>query len=408
VVVASLDGTITKASSDLIEEILEKDSPELKAVVLLLDTPGGSMDATFKIVESIERSRVPVIGYVYPDGGKAWSAGTYILLSTHVAAMAPHTIAGSCQPVSFSPTEGSKPISDPKTINALIAFLVERAKMHNRNETAARLFIQENLNVNSDEAKKLGVIEVLASSINELLAKVDGMSVKTTKGVETLRLSGARTVKWSPSLRVLFLRSISEPILAFLLFTIGIYALIFGFSTPGLGGEIVGAICLILGLVGLGLTGANTSALLLMGLGAVLLVAELLTPGFGIKGGGGLFCLILGSLLLFPHPWMVSPQWFEFFITAVIAVSVVLGGFFTFVIYKVVKARRMRPTMKQMLGEIAEAVDEIGPEKLGFVQYQGEYWKAKSDVSIKAGEKVAISAKEGPILIVHPYEKQKP
>jgi len=404
----SLDGTITMASSELVEEVLEKDSPELKAVVLLLDTPGGSMDATFKIVESIERSRVPVIGYVFPEGAKAWSAGTYILLSTHIAAMAPHALAGSCQPVSFSPTEGSKPISDPKIINALTAFLVERAKMHNRNQTAARLFVQENLNVNSDEAKRLGVIEVLASSIGELLARVDGMSVKTAKGVETLHISGAQTVRRSPSLRVLFLKTISEPMIAFLLFTIGIYALIFGFSSPGLGGEIVGAICLILGLIGLGLTGANTSALLLMGLGAVLLIAEVLTPGFGIKGGAGLFCLVLGSLLLFPHPWMVSAQWFEFFMTAVIAVAVVLGSFFTFVIYKVAKARRMRPTQKQIVGETAQAVDEISPNKLGFVQYQGEYWKAKSDVSIKAGEKVVISRKEGPILIVHPYEKQEP
>ncbi|MEE9585844.1 MAG: ATP-dependent Clp protease proteolytic subunit, partial [Nitrososphaerales archaeon] len=215
-------------SVELVREALNSAAVSATPVILTINTPGGSLDATFDIIEEIERAEVPVIGYVYPTGSTAWSAGTYILLSTHIAAMAPHTLLGSAQPVSVQPFGGAEPVNDPKVLNALTAYIVERARMHGRNETAARLFVIENLNLAAEEARENGVIDILAPSLPELLEMIDGKVVDTIQGPYTLRTSGARTVDWSPSIRIIVLQVLSEPMVSYLLFIIGIYALIFG------------------------------------------------------------------------------------------------------------------------------------------------------------------------------------
>ncbi len=207
-----------------------------------MNTPGGQLEATFKIIELIEASKIPVISFVYPSGAKAWSAGTFVLISSHIAAMAPYTIIGSAQPVSYSPIEGSEPIEDSKIINALSAFIAEKAKMHNRNETCARLFVEENLNLNSDYALKFRAIDLIALNIEELVDKLDGIKVKTAYGTSTLRTKNAIRIDYSQSLKVAFLTFISDPILAFLLFSVGLYAIIFGLASPGYGAEVLGAI----------------------------------------------------------------------------------------------------------------------------------------------------------------------
>jgi len=404
VVVVKLDGTITPMSAELVDEALSQASENSQPVLLLLNTPGGNLDATFKIISSIEQSSVPVIGYVQPAGATAWSAGTYILLSTHIAAMAPHTIIGSGQPVSFSPFGGTQPINDTKIINALTAFLVEKAEMHGRNQTAAKGFILENLNMNAEDAKRYGVIEVVASSVDELLEEVDGTTITTTQGAFTLHSRGAETIHWSPSPRLTILRPLSDPMMAFFLFIIGLYALIFGLTSPGIGGEVVGAVLFVLGLIGLGVTGVNVGALILIGLGAALLIAELLTPGFGIMGGAGFSCTIIGSFLLFPSPWIVSPEWLNSLFTVTLAVPIAVGVFFIFAAYKVIKARRRRPVIGLMVGDKAEALEEIKPDKIGFIVYRGEYWKARSGSKIRPKQRVVITGKEGPVLVVKPEE----
>ena len=394
-------------SVELLKEALtyaeESDSP----LILLLNTPGGSLDATFEIIKLIESSKVPVIGYVYPSGATAWSAGTYILFSTHIAAMAPHTIIGSCQPIALS-FSGGQPVNDTKTINALTAFLVERAKMHNRNETVAKLCVQENLNLDNKEAKKWGVIEFIANSIDDLKTKIDGLTVLTASGNFTIKSKDANTINWSPSIRIRVLKTLSEPMIAFFMLMVGLYLLIFGLTSPGVGGEVVGGILLLLGLIGLGMIkDVNFGALLLIALGAILLLYELFTPGFGIVGGSGLVCMLIGSLLLFPREWAISHEWITTLYLASITIPLLLGGFFIFAAYKVIKARRKPPFLKYIIkGEEAVAVDEITPEKPGFVIYRGEYWKARSDTVIKQNENVIIVGKEGPILIVKPKREK--
>jgi len=401
--IVTLEGSISPMSSELVNEALNSASASGTPVILIINTPGGSLDATFNIIEALDQSDVPVIGYVFPAGSKAWSAGTYILLSTNIAAMAPHTILGSAQPVLMDPLGGAVPIEDPKVLNALEAFLVEKAHMHGRNETASRLFVLDNLNLSAEEAKESGVIEIIASSIDELIEILDGTVINTIDGPFTLETSGAETIQWSPSLRITVLQFLSDPMISYLLFIIGIYALIFGVTSPGYGGEVLGAILVILGIIGLGITGVNFGAIILLGIGAIFLLAELFTPGFGILGGGGLFSMLVGGMLLIPAgPWIVSQEWLNTLRITVLLVPPIVGSFFIFAAYKILKARKLQPFIKGVVDGIGEASDDLSPKKIGFVLYQGEYWKAKTRFSVKRGTKVKILKRDGMLLTVEP------
>ncbi len=410
VIVIEIRDTITAATADMVEEAVKhSEETGAEALVIILDTPGGQLDSTFKIIDTIERSSLPVVSFVYPKGAKAWSAGTLILIGSHVAAMAPHTIIGSAQPVAYSPLGESEPVEESKVLNALSQFIVERARMHGRNETAARLFITENLNLNSDDALRLNVIDVQASDIDELLVKIDGFTVTTAKGPVTIMTKGVNVSEYSPSLRVSVLRTLSNPLLAYLLFTLGIYAFIFGISSPGYGGEIIGVVAILTGLIGLGFD-INFGAILIIGLGAVLMIAEAYTSGFGILGGAGLFCLIIGSLLIIPFTpsrWLITPEWIGYFVSIVLAVVLTLGVFTLFMVYKVIRAKRKKPFIKGVIGSEVEAIEDIEDGKIGFVRFKGEYWQARAEGNIKAETKALVIKKDGPRLIIKPIEKKK-
>ena len=396
VMVVALDDAITPASDDIVlEAIVQAEAKGCEALVITLDTPGGGLAETKEISGLVERTSVPVIGYVYPSGATAWSAGTVILLSSDIAAMVPGTIIGSAQPVQIGPT-GTEPVNDSKVINAVVALAEEKARMHGRNTTAAREFVLSNLNLNAEDALKIGVIEFVSPNLESLMEDVDGQKVKN----RTLATSGAEIVRFEPSFRLHVLAVLSDPLLAGLLLIVGLYALIFGLSNPGLGAELVGVITLALGLIGLGFS-VNLGALFLIVLGLVLLLVELNSPGFGLLGAAGLACMIVGSVLLVP---IGSPDWYtpaaykrNAFIALIIP-SLVIGGFFVFALYKVAEAKR-RPTYYQkMEQEVAEALDRIDPR--GHVMYNGEYWVAESEETIEPGELVEVVGKERTILKV--------
>ena len=406
ILIVTLEGSISPMSSELVNEALNSASASGTPVILVINTPGGNLDATFNIIEALDKSDVPVIGYVFPAGSKAWSAGTYILLSTNIAAMAPHTIIGSAQPVLMDPLGGAVPIEDPKVLNALDAFLVEKAHMHGRNETASRLFVLDNLNLSAEEAMEKGVIEIVASSIDELIEMLDGTIIETVDGPFTLKTLDAETVQWSPSLRITVLQFLSEPMLSYLLFIIGIYALIFGVTSPGYGGEVLGAIFVILGIIGMGITGVNIGAIILLGIGVIFLMTELFSPGFGILGGGGLFSMLVGGMLLIPAgPWIVSQEWLNTLRMTILLVPLIVGVLFIFAAYKILKSRKLKPFIKGAVGGIGESADDLSPKKVGFVLYQGEYWKVKTRFSIKRGTKVKILKRDGMLLTVEPIEE---
>jgi len=390
VMMVSLDGSITPASDDIVEDaITQAEVRGCQALLITLDTPGGGLTETKVITSFIERTPLPVIGYVYPSGATAWSAGTLILMSTDVAAMAPNTIIGSAQPVQIGPT-GSEPVNDTKVINAVVALIEDEARTHGRNETAAKEFVTSNLNLNAETAKEYGVIEFVSSNPQSLLEDVNGLHVKN----RTLNTSGAEIIVFQPDPRLQALKIISDPLLAGLLVLVGIYALIFGLSNPGLGAELFGVIVLSLGLIGLGFS-VNIGAVFLLILGLVLLLLELNSPGFGVFGLTGMICLILGTVLLVP---INSPDWFipadykRNMLLALFMPSAVIGVFFVIVLYKVAEARRRPHFSEDVLVDEAEALDRIAPR--GHVLYNGEYWMAESDEPIEPGETVMVVGKE--------------
>nr|WP_318531546.1 nodulation protein NfeD [Methanohalophilus profundi] len=271
VLVLEISDSITPVSDDMVNNALAiAETEDYEALIITLNTPGGGLQETLNIIESIDASPVPVIGYVYPEGTKAWSAGTLILISTDIAAMAPFTVIGSAQPVQASPAGGSEPINDSKIINAIVALSKEKASKHDRNVTAAELFITENLNLNAEEARNSNVVEYIAEDIPELLEQVDGETIKNRQ----LNTSGADISNYEPGLNLYLMNIISNPIISSLLLMIGIYAIVLGISSPGAGAEIFGAILISLGLIGMGFD-VNIASLFLIGLGVVLLILEL-------------------------------------------------------------------------------------------------------------------------------------
>ncbi|MEA1985840.1 MAG: nodulation protein NfeD [Euryarchaeota archaeon] len=405
VLVVDLSDSITPASDDIIKEALTAaEEKGVEALIITLNTPGGGVDETLKIIESMQQSPIPVIGYVYPEGTKAWSAGTLILISTDIAAMAPHTIIGSAQPVSMSPG-GIEPIEDSKIVNALVERATENARMHGRNETATERFITENLNLNAEKALEYGVIEFVASDIEDLLTQVDGQVIKDHE----LDTREAEIIYHQPSLGLSLMDIISDPIISSLLLMLGIYGIVLGISNPGFGAEIFGVVAITLGLIGMGFD-VNIAALFLIGVGVVLLVLELQAPGFGVFGVAGVVCLMAGSIFLIP---MDFPRWYtpanvqQSMIFAVVVPTVIVGLFFAFALYKVIEVRHRKPVIgEDPTGDTAEAIDPIGPARPGYVRYQGEYWKARSEDDIDVGDRVVITGKDGPVLLVKMSDEQ--
>ena len=392
-----LQGPITPASDDIVSSALqEAEREKSSAVMLLLDTPGGGLTETYEILKLMEESKVPVIGYVYPSGAAAWSAGTLILIGSDVAAMAPHCIIGSAQPVQLSPLGQVEPVNDSKTTNAIVALIREKARSQGRNETAAEEFVLSNLNLNAEQAKEYGVIEYVAASPEELLAQINGSRAKNI----TLNTTTARIEDFELPLNLRLLRALSDPTLAGILMLVGLYALIFGLSSPGIGSEALGVVALAMGLIGLGFN-VNAGAIFLILLGLGLILAELHSHTFGILALAGLACVMVGSILFVPTSfpeWYVPGGYQRSMAMAIILPSLILAAFVAFAMYKVAKARFAPLASGRLVGETAEALDRLDRE--GYVLFQGEYWRAEAEEPVEKGERVVILAKEGERLKV--------
>ncbi len=411
VVLVSITDEIDQTTADAFANAMAyARAHDAQAVIALLNTPGGGLQQTFAMASLIQNSTIPVIGYVSPSGAAAWSAGTFLLLSSHVAAMANHTVIGSCQPVEIGIT-GTRLIDDSKTINALVGWLQERAQMYDRNETLAAEFITQNRNVNATVARQLGVVEVLADSIPELLMVLDGRNVSVVSGTVTLETAGAPQLTYERPLSLRLYSLLTNPILSALLLMLGVFALLIGLSTPGYGAEVFGGIMILLGLVGIGFSISALSIIFII-LGAVLLLVEIyVTPGFTVVGIGGIICLVFGGVFLIPsyptREWLISGDYMTTAFLILLLVIIIFAVFFAFVLYKVIQIRRKRPSIGVFAGETAVTLDLLAPGKPGYVRYKGEYWLATSAVEIEPGTKVLILRKEEQLLHVQPLHSPK-
>ncbi len=410
VIVAEITDTIDQGSVEIIKESIQKAKTEKsEAIILLLDTPGGGLSETFEIADLLHNSSIPVIGYVSPKGAKAASAGTFILMCTHIAAMTDYTIIGSCQPIEIS-IEGAKLINDSKRINFLVAWIQTRAEMYNRNKTIAGQFITRNLNLNATDAKQLGIIEYVSNSVDQLLKDIDGIQVNISGVITTLNTKNAKQIKYSPSIKIQIIKFISNPVLTSLLLMLGIFALIFGISSPGYGAEVFGVIAILLSLIGSGFNISEISIIFII-IGCVLLLIEIFaTPGFGVIGIGGIICLVIGSIFLIPNystsrEWMISMDWINDLIIIIIAAAILVAIFFGFLLYKVLQIRTKKSAIGTFIGEKAKTIDRLTPDKTGYIRFKGELWQAKSETTIEPNTKIIIIGKDETTLIVKQKEK---
>lgn len=405
VLVLDISGPITPVSDDIVADAIAfAENDNYEALLITMNTPGGGLEETLDIIEQIAATDVPVIGFVYPEGTKAWSAGTLILISTDIAAMAPFTIIGSAQPVSVTPG-GSEPVDDAKIVNALVTRATENAKKHNRNQTAAEEFITKNLNLDAETALEYEVIEYVSPSIANLLSQVNGLEIKG----KVLNTEGADITYYQPSLRLEFMSIISNPIVSSLLLLLGIYAIILGISNPGFGAEIFGVIAITLGLVGTGFD-VSTGAVFLIIVGVILLLLEFQAPGFGVFGVAGFVCIIAGSVLLAPtdFPRNYTPAEFQrTMILYIVTPTVFLGLFLLFALYKIVEVKKRKPLFGELIGDTGQAVDPIGDGNEGYILLRGQHWKARSSDLIVKGDKVRVIEKDGVVLVVEKLKDEQ-
>lgn len=397
-----VNDTVTSGTAAYITRaIKETDKNQAEALVLILDTPGGLVSSTLDIVEAISASPVPVITYVHPRGAISASAGTFILLSGHLAAMAPGTTCGAAMPIRIG-SLGKYQAADEKTIKFMAEHMKSIAEERGRPADLARRFVSENLSLSNRDALMQGVVDLEAADLSDLLIKVDGHSVQTQSAQHTLHTAGASVRSLDISFRERIIHHISNPMLALFLIIIGLYGLIFAFHSPGfLLPEVLGSISLILGLYGIGLFAVNLTAGLLIILGLGLLIAEAYTSTSGILGIGGIASLVLG-ILLFPVEPLLPVSWWSSFRFMAVGIGVVGAGFLSIILGGIWRLRRIMPVHGSMefVDRSGLVVQDLLPR--GLVKVQGEIWQAQSldGQDILAGSKVKIINKEDLFLLV--------
>lgn len=427
--VLEVNGAIGVGTSDYLRRALEQAQAEgVVLVVLRLDTPGGLVTSMREIIKMLLATEVPVVTYVAPSGARAASAGTYIVYASHVAAMAPGTNLGAATPVRMGGPPGmpSQPAPrrdgdkkgedgeddkaplpgtamERKIINDSVAYIRSLAYMRGRNADWAEKAVREAVSLPADDALKENVIDLIADDLDDLLAKLDGRSVKI--GDKELRLETADigVVEIAPDWRAQFLAVITDPSIAYILMMIGIYGIIFEFWNPGfvLPG-VLGAISLLLGLGALSVLPINYAGLALMLLGIGFMVAEAFTPSVGVLGIGGLVAFVIGSIFLIDTgvPEMAI-SW-----PLIAAASATTGGFMMLVVGAALKARTSPVVsgVEDMIGDPARVVEWA--EDGGRVRFRGELWNARAAVPLAPGRQVRVRGLDGLTLIVEPDAKE--
>ncbi len=396
VLVTEVDGSITPVIADLLEDgIRTAEENGHSAFVVELDTPGG-LDASMRdIVQDFFGAKVPVVVYVAPSGARAASAGTFITMAAHVAAMAPGTTIGAATPVDLQGGE----ISD-KIINDAVSFARSVAGFRDRNVEFAVDAVREGRSITADEAVQLGVVDLVVRDSNTLLEMIDGRTVIVADGSEvTLQTGGAGIETYDPGFFRNVLRLLADPNLAFLFISLGTLAVVYEVANPGLGlAGIIGVILLILGFFSLAVLPVNAAGAALLILAAGLFVGELFVPGIGVLGAGGTIALLLGGLFLFEGPFGVSPA-VLWPVALVVGAGVLLAARLTW------RARRAPSAsgLEALIGR--EAVVRVADGLSGEAFVEGAWWRVRSRSGhLTEGQTVTVVATEGLELIVDTEE----
>lgn len=402
--VLTADGVVNPVMDRYVDRGIDAaEDREASAVIIRLNTPGGLMTSMDRIVQRILTSEVPVVVYVWPPGGQAASAGTFITLASHVAVMAPGTVIGSATPVDASGGDIEGDLGNKVMENA-VAKARGLASERGRNADWAESAVRDGISDEANEALKLGVVDLIARDLDGLLNEIDGRQVELQNGRQvTIRTAEAPVVHNERNFIEDLLDIIADPNIAFLLLSLGSLALFIEIINPGhIFPGVFGVIALLLGFFALSVLPFNWAGVALILFAFILFGLEIFVTSGGVLGVGGVVSLILGGLLLTsgnPPGFQISP-WVVFTLAAV------LGSVVLFVLLNIVRIRRMpaQVGVETVLGRSAVARSSLDPS--GYVMLDGEYWSAESeDGTVQPGERVVVTEITGLKLKVKKAEE---
>ena len=413
--VAELDGAINPVSQRFISRVIDKGEKEgAEVAILKLDTPGGLLSSTRKIVQDFLGDQVPTVVYVFPPGAQAASAGTFITASANFAVMAPGTNIGAAAPVSAGGGDIDETL-ESKVVQDTLALMRSIAEIRGRNSEALEDTITKPTpkSYDSEEAVKLNVVDFIAQDVPDLLRQIDGRTVETASGPRTLNTQGLALREINMNFIEKFLFFLADPNVAFLLLSLGGLGLVIELFNPGLMiPGVVGAILLLVAFVSLGNLPVNWAAVGFIILAGALALAEVYVSGFGVLGIGAIVSFFFGGLLLFnsfgtPSPTLAPTSvslWLLVSTTGVFA----LAGIWVFltIIQSRRAAGRVAPLPSPLIGAVGVVTTDLAPR--GTVRVADEAWTAvtEDDIVIKIGEKVKVLKVEGVILTVARTEDQ--
>ena len=388
----SIDGTINPAVDDFIRESIGRTKTSgAKALIIQMDTPGGLLNSTRTIVKEMLGADVPIMVYVAPSGAGAGSAGVFITMAAHIAAMAPGTNIGAAHPVAGGGQEVKGAMGE-KIENFTASFSESIAQKRGRNTEWAIQAVRKSVAITEKEALKKKVIDIVANDIDDLLKQADGRKVDVNGKDVVLSVKGAQVIRHEMSLKDKVLNIIADPNIAYILMMAGFLGLYMEFAHPGVFFPgIAGAICLLLAFASLQVLPINYTGLALILLGVGLLVGEAFFPNFGVLGVGGIVSLALGSLLLFDTPTS------DFGVDRSIVFTAVgtVGTFVLAISYLVFRSQKAKPALGKegLIGQVGEVRGKLTPTGRIFVH--GENWSAQADAPIDVGEKVRVVGYDG-------------
>ena len=389
VISLKIDGSINPASADFIRNGIEKATREkAECIIIHLNTPGGLLKSTRVIVSDILASPVPVVVYVSPDGAHAGSAGVFITLAAHIAAMAPGTNIGTAHPVTLQNQMDST--MNEKATNDAAAFIRTIAEKRHRNVEWAENAVRKSFSYSETEALEDSAIDIIAKNEMELLALINGKTVELISGSKTLHTASALVKEHKMSVWEKILDIISDPNIAYILFLLGMYGLIFELYNPGsiLPG-IVGVIALILALYSMHTLPINYAGLALIIFAVILFLLEIKIVSHGLLAIGGVISLFLGSMMLIKSN--SSLEMVKISRGVIIGATIMSALFFLFIVGFGIRAQRRKVVtgIEGLVGETGEVMEALSPT--GTVKVQGEIWNAESlGGTINKGEKVRI------------------
>ncbi len=418
-IMVDIVGPIGPATVEFLTGSLEKATARnAELVIIRMDTPGGLVASTRDIVKAILNSPVPVATFVTPEGARAASAGTYILFASHIAAMSPATNVGAATPVSIiggqqpdrqdEPDENEDdpaPASDTmsrKVINDSVAYIRGLAARHGRNADWAELAVREAVSVTAEEALEIGVIDLIAKDVGDLLKQIHGRTVEVQGRERVLDTSSLLVEQLEPDWKSELLAVITSPTIAYLLLLIGVYGLIFEGYNPGavLPG-VIGAICLLIALYAFQMLPVNYAGFALLILGIILMIGEAVAPSFGALGIGGVIAVVIGSIILIDTDvpgFMISRP--------LIGAIALLSSFGLMAIIGVAVKARQRPVVsgrEELLGAEGTVLSDF--EQRGNVFVHSERWSAVTGSPLREGQAVVVTGIDGLTLKVRPLDE---